>query len=125
MNDQTDFAIGSRFLGGQQGYASTFSRRLGIRTVAVYSDADEGARHVAMADEAFRIGPPPARESYLQAGTIVEVARRSGARGDYDTPEQRVGKFQFDRPWETCMTICHQWSWKPDDRMISGLCRVS
>ena len=44
------------------------AQRLGIRTVAVYSDADAGARHVAMADEAFRIGPPPARESYLQAG---------------------------------------------------------
>ena len=55
------------------------AQRMGIRTVAVYSDADEGARHVAMADEAFRIGPPPARESYLQAGAIVEAARRSGA----------------------------------------------
>lgn len=39
--------------------------------------------------------------------------------GDYDTPEQRVGAFQIDRPWETCMTICRQWSWKPDDRMKS------
>jgi 3-methylcrotonyl-CoA carboxylase alpha subunit len=56
------------------------AQRMGIRTVAVYSDADEGARHVAMADEAFRIGPPPARESYLRAGAIIEAARRSGAR---------------------------------------------
>lgn len=39
--------------------------------------------------------------------------------GDFDTPEQRVGAFQIDRPWETCMTICHQWSWKPDDKMKS------
>ena len=37
--------------------------------------------------------------------------------GDYDTPEQRIGNFQIDRPWETCMTICMQWAWKPDDQM--------
>jgi alpha-L-fucosidase len=53
----------------------------------------------------------------LQPDLIVN--NRSGARGDYDTPEQRVGKFQFDRPWETCMTICHQWAWKPNDAMKS------
>jgi alpha-L-fucosidase len=41
------------------------------------------------------------------------------APGDYDTPEQRVGKFQNDRPWESCITICQQWAWKPDDRMKS------
>ena len=56
------------------------AQRMGIRTVAVYSDADEGAMHVAMADEAYRIGPPPARESYLLADAIVDAARRSGAR---------------------------------------------
>ena len=39
--------------------------------------------------------------------------------GDYDTPEQRVGNFQTERPWETCMTICEQWAWKPDDDMKS------
>jgi alpha-L-fucosidase len=39
--------------------------------------------------------------------------------GDYDTPEQRIGGFNMDRPWETCMTICQQWAWKPDDRMKS------
>ena len=39
--------------------------------------------------------------------------------GDYDTPEQRIGGFSMDRPWETCMTICQQWAWKPDDRMKS------
>jgi alpha-L-fucosidase len=44
---------------------------------------------------------------------------RTGDGGDFDTPEQRVGKFQLDRPWETCMTICRQWSWKPNDEMKS------
>jgi len=39
--------------------------------------------------------------------------------GDYDTPEQRIGGFNRDRPWETCMTICHQWAWKPHDSMKS------
>jgi len=55
------------------------ARRLGIKTVAVYSDADRGARHVAMADEAVHIGPSPARESYLLADRIIDAARRTGA----------------------------------------------
>jgi len=56
-------------------------RRLGIRTIAVYSDADREARHVAFADEALRIGPAPARESYLRPDAILEAAARSGAEG--------------------------------------------
>jgi 3-methylcrotonyl-CoA carboxylase alpha subunit len=56
------------------------ARRLGIRTVAVYSDADRNARHVAMADEAVHIGPSAARESYLVAEKIVAAARRTGAQ---------------------------------------------
>ncbi|HEU4531428.1 MAG TPA: acetyl-CoA carboxylase biotin carboxylase subunit, partial [Steroidobacteraceae bacterium] len=56
------------------------ARRLGIRTIAVYSDADAGAMHVRMADEALRIGPAPARESYLDVTAILDAARRSGAR---------------------------------------------
>jgi 3-methylcrotonyl-CoA carboxylase alpha subunit len=55
------------------------ARRLGLHTVAVYSEADARARHVAMADEAHLIGPAPARESYLRIDRILEVARRSGA----------------------------------------------
>ncbi|RME91503.1 MAG: hypothetical protein D6766_11805 [Verrucomicrobia bacterium] len=39
--------------------------------------------------------------------------------GDYDTPEQRVGRYQDDRPWESCITLCRQWAWKPNDRMKS------
>ena len=39
--------------------------------------------------------------------------------GDYDTPEQRVGGFNRARPWETCMTLCNQWAWKPNDGMKS------
>ncbi|WOJ89064.1 acetyl/propionyl/methylcrotonyl-CoA carboxylase subunit alpha [Methylocapsa polymorpha] len=55
------------------------ARRLGIATVAVYSNADREALHVALADEAIRIGEAPARESYLAGARIIEAARRSGA----------------------------------------------
>ena len=55
------------------------ARRLGIRTVAVYSDADRNALHVKMADEAHRIGPAPAAESYLNMEAILAAAKASGA----------------------------------------------
>jgi acetyl-CoA/propionyl-CoA carboxylase biotin carboxyl carrier protein len=54
-------------------------RRLGIESVAVYSDADAGAPHVRGADRALRIGPAPARESYLDAERVIDAALRSGA----------------------------------------------
>ncbi|MFO1157699.1 MAG: acetyl/propionyl/methylcrotonyl-CoA carboxylase subunit alpha [Reyranellaceae bacterium] len=56
------------------------ARRLGIKTVAVYSDADRSARHVALADEAVHIGPSPARDSYLVGDRLIEAARRTGAQ---------------------------------------------
>lgn len=50
----------------------------------------------------------------------MEGVTKSGfAPGDYDTPEQQVGAFNSERPWETCMTICSQWAWKPDDKLKS------
>jgi 3-methylcrotonyl-CoA carboxylase alpha subunit len=55
------------------------ARALGVRTVAVYSDADRNALHVRMADEAVHIGPSPARESYLQGDTIIAAAKAAGA----------------------------------------------
>ncbi len=56
------------------------ARRLGIRTVAVYSEADANALHAAMADTAILIGPAPARDSYLNIARILDAARRSGAQ---------------------------------------------
>ena len=56
------------------------ARRMGIRTVAVYSAADRTALHVAMADEAYPVGPAPARESYLRIARIIDAAKRSGAK---------------------------------------------
>jgi urea carboxylase len=55
------------------------ARELGLKTVAVYSDVDRGAPHVTMADASVRLGPAPARESYLRADAIVEAALSSGA----------------------------------------------
>ncbi|MHB8813177.1 MAG: acetyl/propionyl/methylcrotonyl-CoA carboxylase subunit alpha [Steroidobacteraceae bacterium] len=55
------------------------ARRMGMRTIAVYSDADAAARHVREADEAIRIGPPPAAESYLNIQAIIGAARAGGA----------------------------------------------
>src|SRR5512139_2017838 len=55
-------------------------RELGIRTVVVYSAADADSAPVRLADEAVRIGPAPARRSYLNAAAIVEAARQTGAQ---------------------------------------------
>jgi acetyl-CoA carboxylase biotin carboxylase subunit len=55
-------------------------RELGLRSVAVYSDADRAARHVRLADEAYHIGAAPARESYLNIPKLLDVARTSGAQ---------------------------------------------
>jgi len=57
----------------------TAARHIGVRTVAVYSDADRDARHVGLADEARRIGPPEARASYLNMEAILAAARDTGA----------------------------------------------
>src|SRR5260370_9666659 len=54
-------------------------REMGIRTVAVYSEAARNARHVRVADEAYAVGPAPAAQSYLRSEAILDVARRSGA----------------------------------------------
>src|SRR4051812_43430022 len=55
------------------------ARRMGIKTVAVYSDADARAPHVKMADEAVRLGPPPASESYIKAELIIDACKATGA----------------------------------------------
>src|ERR1700744_3839709 len=54
---------------------------MGIKTVAVYSDADADALHVEMADEAVNIGPPPSAQSYLVIDRIVQACRDTGAEG--------------------------------------------
>jgi propionyl-CoA carboxylase alpha chain len=56
------------------------AKKMGIKTVAVYSEADRDARHVQLADEAVHIGPAPSRESYLQADKIIAACRQTGAQ---------------------------------------------
>ncbi|KAJ2946343.1 hypothetical protein O0L34_g12380 [Tuta absoluta] len=56
------------------------AKKLGVRTVAVYSDADKHAMHVEMADEAYHIGPAPSAQSYLNAEKILEVAKKSNSK---------------------------------------------
>ena len=56
------------------------ARKMGIKTVAVYSDADKDARHVELADEAVNIGPAPSRDSYLQAEKIIAACKHTGAQ---------------------------------------------
>ena len=55
------------------------ARRMGLRTIAVFSEADAQALHVTLADEAYPIGPAPARDSYLDVDRVLDAARRSGA----------------------------------------------
>jgi propionyl-CoA carboxylase alpha chain len=56
------------------------AKRMGIKTVAVYSEADANARHVELADEAYLLGPAPSKASYLLADKLIEVAKSSGAQ---------------------------------------------
>jgi propionyl-CoA carboxylase alpha chain len=56
------------------------ARKMGIKTVAVYSDADRDARHVMLADESVHIGPAPSRDSYLQADKIIAACKQTGAQ---------------------------------------------
>src|SRR5918911_3972714 len=55
------------------------ARKMGIKTVAVYSEADTDARHVELADESVLLGPAPSRESYLVADKIIAAAKQTGA----------------------------------------------
>ena len=56
------------------------ARKMGIQTVAIYSDADRNALHVKMADEAVHIGPPPANQSYIVIDKVMDAIRQSGAQ---------------------------------------------
>ena len=55
------------------------AQAMGVRTIALYSDADKDARHVAMADESFHLGGSAPADSYLKADLIIDIAKRSGA----------------------------------------------
>src|SRR5947208_11454728 len=76
------------------------ARRMGIATVAVYSEADAGALHVAMADEARLIGPPPARESYLDIAAVIAAARDSRSEehtSELQSPDHLVCRLLLEK----------------------------
>ena len=56
------------------------ARKMGIKTVAIYSDADKNALHVKMADEAVHIGPPPANQSYIVIENVMKAIKETGAQ---------------------------------------------
>ena len=56
--------------------------------------------------------------AYMEPGRTKRASVQLNV-GDYSTPEQKIGTYMEDRPWETCMTICRQWAWKPNDTMKS------
>jgi hypothetical protein len=62
---------------------------------------------------------PEAIEGWSDLRLHLVINNRCGLPGDFDTPEQKLGGFQLNRPWETCMTLGTQWSWKPDDEIKS------
>lgn len=109
----------------------------GGKTVRPTSDLDRYTEYLkAQTRELLSYGPlftiwydVPQKFDATRGASVINMARsiqpdivinnRTGHPGDYDTPEQRIGGFQIDRPWETCMTLCNQWSWKPGDPMKS------
>ncbi|MHB9009411.1 MAG: alpha-L-fucosidase, partial [Limisphaerales bacterium] len=74
------------------------------------------ARHVRSLQPRILINNRVGKGREDMAGTTRDAERNPG---DYDTPEQQVGRFNSGRPWESCITICEQWAWKPGDRMKS------
>ena len=89
-------------------------RRMGIRTIAVYSDADAQAPHVAEADAAYRIGPPPATESYLNQAAILEAARLSSARAIHPGYGFLAENADFA---QVCLDAGHVWVGPPPAAM--------
>src|SRR3954447_22477368 len=69
--------------------------RLGVKAVAVYSEAERSARHVRLADDAVLLGPAPATESYLGVDRIVEAGRRSGVRAVLPVTRALAGNWQL------------------------------
>ena len=101
-------------------------REMGIRSVAVYSEADRGSLHVRMADEAHPIGPAAAAESYLRIERILEVAQRAKVRCDSPGLRFSLGEPSFPRSLRTSRHRVHRSSGERhalDGEQARGPCR--
>ena len=105
QRDKSDIAAYRRYLRAQ---VTELIRNYGPLVTVWFDvpqefDRDEGSENVRLCRA-------------LQPDILVNN-RAGGGCGDYGTPEQQIGGFDIGRPWETCMTICRQWAWQPDDKM--------
>jgi len=73
-------------------------KKMGVKTVAVFSAADANSMHVDLADEAYYIGPPPAKESYLKGEEILKIAKQTGAKVSHTTVYQMLIESQAVHP---------------------------
>src|SRR3546814_11241082 len=94
------------------------ARTMGIKTVAVYSDAAARALHVAMADQAYRLGPPPAAQSYLLGDELSRIAKETGTEDEhpgYGFLSERgwlrksMESSEEPREWNAWFSTCELW----------------
>lgn len=75
------------------------ARKMGIKTVAIYSDADRNALHVEMADEAVHIGPPPANQSYIVIDKVMEAIKATSAQAVHPGYGSSPKTQNLQKPW--------------------------
>ncbi len=91
----------------------------GLEEHFIHADEVEKFRDVEVYPSAEIWNSEPLFQKIRELQPNILINNRCGMRADFDTPEQMIGGFQDQRPWESCITICKQWAWKPDDILKS------